>query len=82
MLNSSSLLKQRRQQFKKKTRFCNIPTIVLQKSWSEALILVPTSHGQSSYWTSMSSIGFLESDQPEGENLGPKLHPGGGFFGP
>ena len=23
---------------------------------------------------------FLTSDQPEGENLGPKLHPGSGFF--
>ena len=23
---------------------------------------------------------FLTSDQPEAENLGPKLHPGGGFF--
>ena len=23
---------------------------------------------------------FLTSKQPEGENLGPKLHPGGGFF--
>ena len=25
---------------------------------------------------------FLTSDQPEAENLGPKLHPGVGFFGP
>ena len=25
---------------------------------------------------------FLTSDQHEAENLGPKLHPGGGFFGP
>ena len=25
---------------------------------------------------------FLTSDQPEGKYLGPKLHPGGGFFGP
>ena len=23
---------------------------------------------------------FLTSDQPEAENLGPKLHPGSGFF--
>ena len=39
-------------------------------------------HGQSSYWTAKSSFVFLASDQPEGENSGPKLHPGGGFFGP
>ena len=25
---------------------------------------------------------FLTSDQPEGKNLGPKSHPGGGFFRP
>ena len=25
---------------------------------------------------------FLTSDQHEGGNLGPKLHPGGGFLGP
>ena len=39
-------------------------------------------HGQSSYWTAKSSFVFLASDQPEGENLGPKLRPRGGFFGP
>ena len=42
----------------------------------------PFTHGQSSYWTAKSTFVFLASDQPEGENLGPKLHPGGGFFGP
>ena len=36
----------------------------------------------SSYWTAKSSFFFLTSDQHEGGNLGPKLHPGGGFFGP
>ena len=36
-------------------------------------------HGQSSYWTAKSSFFFW---QHEAENLGPKLHPGGGFFGP
>ena len=40
------------------------------------------SHGQSSYWTAKSSFFFLTSDHPEAENLGPKLHSGGGFFGP
>ena len=35
----------------------------------------------SSYWTDESSFFFLTSDQHEGGNLGPKLHPGGGFFG-
>ena len=39
-------------------------------------------HGQSSYWTAKSSFIFLTSDHTEAENLGPKLHPGGGFFGP
>ena len=39
-------------------------------------------HGQSSYWTAKSSFFFLTSDHTEAENLGPKLHPGGGFFGP
>ena len=39
-------------------------------------------HGQSSYWIAKSSFVFLTSDQHETENLGPKLHPGGGFFGP
>ena len=39
-------------------------------------------HGQSSYWTAMSSFSFPTSDHTEAENLGPKLHPGGGFFGP
>ena len=41
-----------------------------------------STHGQSSYWTAKSSFFFLTSDQHEGENLGPKLHPGGRFFGP
>ena len=36
----------------------------------------------SSYWTAKSSFFFLTSDQHEGENLGPKLHPGGGNLGP
>ena len=39
-------------------------------------------HGQSSYWTAQLSFFFLTSDQHEAENLGPKLHPGVGFFGP
>ena len=37
-------------------------------------------HGQSSYWTAKSSFIFLTSDHTEAENLGPKLHPRGGFF--
>ena len=40
-------------------------------------------HGKSSYWTAKSSFSFLTSDQREAEeNLGPKLHPRGGFFEP
>ena len=41
-----------------------------------------STHGQSSYWTAKLSFFFLTSDCTEAENLGPKLHPGGGFFGP
>ena len=33
----------------------------------------------SSYWTSKSSF-FLTNDKNEGEYLGPKSHPAGGFF--
>ena len=38
-------------------------------------------HEQPLYWTAKSSFFFLTSDQPEAEILGPKLHPGVGFFG-
>ena len=54
------------------------------RSNSHSMLYIPSTlnHGQSSYWTAKSSFFFLTSDHTEAENLGPKLHPGGGFFGP
>ena len=46
------------------------------------VVLGNLNHGQSSYWTAKSPFVFLASDQPEGQNLGPKLRPRGKFFGP
>ena len=39
-------------------------------------------HGHLHTGTAKSSFFFLTSDQPEGQYLETKLHPGGGFFGP
>ena len=43
-------------------------------------VLAAVIHGRSSYWTAKLQF-FLTSDHTETENLGPKLHPRGGFFG-
>ena len=53
-----------------------------QKICSGEATFALAKYGQSSYWTAKLSFFFLTSDQHEGGNLGPKLHPGGGFFGP
>ena len=71
----------------------NAPKVASQGLWSETCVFIQLSDSQivrpksnkswtSSYWTAMSSFCFLTSGQHEGGNLGPKLHPGGGFFGP
>ena len=44
--------------------------------------LLTTYPWTSLYWTAKSSFSFLTSDQLEACYFGPKLHTGGGFFGP